>query len=61
MMMMMIIIVLTIITIIIMIIIIIVIIITVMQGEHLQDAVVPAESLGDVLLCKNIKESGNNK
>ena len=60
-MMMMIIIVLTIITIIIMIIIIIVIIITVMQGEHLQDAVVPAESLGDVLLCKNIKESGNNK
>ena len=60
-MMMMIIIVLTIITIIIMIIIIIVIKITVMQGEHLQDAVVPAESLGDVLLCKNIKESGNNK
>ena len=57
-MMMMIIIVLIIITIII---IIIVIIITVMQGEHLQDAVVPAESLGDVLLLKNIKESGNNK
>ena len=60
MMMMMIIIVLIIITIII-IIIIIVIIITVMQGEHLQDAVVPAEGLGDVLLLKNIKESGNNK
>ena len=41
--------------------IIIIIIITVMQRENLQDAIALAESLGDVLLCKNIKESGNNK
>ena len=37
-------------------IIIIIIIITVMQKEHLQDAIAPAESLGDVLLVRGLKK-----
>ena len=38
------------------IIIMIIIIITVMQREHLQDAIAPAEGLGEVLLARGLKK-----